>query len=94
MASGSKRRVARFINGEEKPKHMEPSTAAVMPIHTSVDGLTEPSCTIMPTPSKPPNTARPVRSIPTARIATSTASETSTIFSDFVNSTCTVGDSV
>ena len=27
-------------------------------------------------------------------IAKSTASETSTIFSDFVNSTCTVGDNV
>ena len=32
--------------------------------------------------------------MPTLRIATSTANEMSTIFNDFVNSTCTDGDSV
>ena len=48
----------------------------------------------MPTPSKPPNTASAGRSMPTLSIATSTAIEISTIFSDFANSTCTVGDNV
>ena len=46
----------------------------------------------IPRPTAPPTTASPVRSTPTLRMAISTASATSTIFSDFVNRTWTVGD--
>ena len=45
--------MARFMSGKEKPKHSDASTAAAVPINTSGEGRTGPSCTINPTPVKP-----------------------------------------
>ena len=63
MASGSMRRVARFMIGVEKPKHREARIAAAVPSNTSVVGSTGPRRTTRPTPQRPttpPNSLRRV----------------------------------